>query len=170
MLLDIAKLPTAENSAIHLHPTDNVAVARVPIAAGTELRVDGIAVRAAEAIPAGHKIALRAVAAGEMVRRYGQAIGPAARRSRPASTYTRTTFRSRSSPCGTSSSAKRRFWSGRATCRRFRVRAEDGRAGTRNYIAVAAASNCARTGRADREELPGETPLRTWTGDGFPHL
>ena len=32
MLLDIAKLPTAENSAIHLNPADNVAIARVPLA------------------------------------------------------------------------------------------------------------------------------------------
>jgi hypothetical protein len=41
MLLDIAKLPTAENSAIHLHPTDDIAVARGPVPAGAELRVDG---------------------------------------------------------------------------------------------------------------------------------
>src|SRR5512147_2412125 len=77
MLLEIAKLPTAENSAIHLHPSDNVAIARVPIPAGAELRVDGIPVTAVDAIPAGHKVALRAIAAGEMVWRYGQAIGPA---------------------------------------------------------------------------------------------
>ena len=41
MLLEIAKLPTAENSAIHLNPTDNVAVARVPLAPGMQLRIDG---------------------------------------------------------------------------------------------------------------------------------
>jgi len=77
MLLDIAKLPTAENSAIRLHPSDNVAIARVPIAAGTELRMDGATVVAREAIPAGHKIALRPIATGEMVLRYGQGIGRA---------------------------------------------------------------------------------------------
>ena len=77
MLLDIAKLPTAENSAIHLHPSDNVAVARVPLAAGVELRVDGIRVTALDPVPAGHKIALRQIQPGEMVVRYGQAIGRA---------------------------------------------------------------------------------------------
>ena len=41
-LLEIAKLPTAENSAIHLNPLDNVAVARVPLSAGMKLRVDGV--------------------------------------------------------------------------------------------------------------------------------
>ena len=39
MLLEIAGVPTAENSVIHLHPRDNIAVARVPIAAGAELRL-----------------------------------------------------------------------------------------------------------------------------------
>ena len=46
-LLEIAKLPTAENSAIHLHPSDNVAVARVALAPASELRIDGIAVNSA---------------------------------------------------------------------------------------------------------------------------
>src|SRR5439155_689886 len=77
MLLDIAKLPTDENSAIHLHPSDNVAVARVPVAAGTELRIDSTVVVTRDAIPAGHKVSLRAIRAGEMVQRYGQAIGRA---------------------------------------------------------------------------------------------
>src|SRR5215475_5801787 len=77
MLLEITKLPTAENSAIHLHPSDNVAIARVPIGAATELRVDGVTLVTAAAIPAGHKVALRAIAPGEMVLRYGQAIGRA---------------------------------------------------------------------------------------------
>src|SRR5215467_7093455 len=77
MLIDIEKLPTAENSAIHLHPTDNVAVARVPIPAGAELRIDGMPLVARDPIPAGHKIALWDIAEGEVVERYGQVIGRA---------------------------------------------------------------------------------------------
>src|SRR5689334_1322029 len=77
MLLEIAKLPTAENSAIHLHPSDNVAVARVPIPSGAELRVDGIRLITRDPIPAGHKVALRMLEPGEMLLRYGQAIGRA---------------------------------------------------------------------------------------------
>src|ERR1039458_215394 len=77
MLLDIAKLPTAENSAIHLHPSDNVAIARVAIAPGTELLVDGVRLVTVDAIPPGHKVALSSIAPGEMVERYGQAIGRA---------------------------------------------------------------------------------------------
>src|SRR5215471_16334073 len=79
MLLEIAKLPTAENSAIHLNPADNVAVARVPLAPGMELRVDGVPITVLDSVPAGHKIALAAIAPGEIVRRYGQVIGRAKR-------------------------------------------------------------------------------------------
>ncbi len=77
MLVEITKVPNAENSAIHLHPTDNVAVARVPLPAGAELRVEGLPVTVRDAIPAGHKIALWDIAPGETVERYGQVIGRA---------------------------------------------------------------------------------------------
>ena len=65
MLLDIAKLPTAENSSIHLHPGDNVAVARVPLGAGAELQVEGVRLKTRDAIPAGHKVALREIRPGK---------------------------------------------------------------------------------------------------------
>src|SRR5262249_45280759 len=77
MLVEITKVPSAENSAIHLHPADNGAVARVPIAAGTDLVIEGMPVRTVDAIPAGHKVALWDIAQGEVVERYGQVIGRA---------------------------------------------------------------------------------------------
>src|ERR1017187_7418912 len=77
MLVEISQVPNAGNSAIHLHPADNVAIARVPLPAGTELRVDGLPVLTRDAIPAGHKVALWDIAAGETVERYGQVIGRA---------------------------------------------------------------------------------------------
>src|ERR1700688_4400302 len=83
MLLEIAKLPTAENSAIHLNPTDNVAVARVALAPGMHLRIDGVALTVLDSVPAGHKVALAPIAAGEIVRRYGQVIGRAKRAIEP---------------------------------------------------------------------------------------
>src|SRR2546430_16358240 len=82
-LLEIAKLPTAENSAIHLNPQDNVAVARVPLAPGMDLRIDGVSVKVLEPVPAGHKIALAAIRPGEIVLRYGQVIGRAKRAIEP---------------------------------------------------------------------------------------
>ncbi len=145
MLVEIAKLPTAENSAIRLHPADDVAIARVPIAAGTELRVEGAVVTAAEAVPAGHKIALRPIAAGDMVRRYGQAIGRAKvaiARGQHVHTHNlgfEELHLQYEFPAGDQAPAARA-----ADCPTFLgyVR-EDGRVGTRNYIAVVAASNCA---------------------------
>ena len=76
-LLGISKLPTAENSAIQLHPRDNVAIARVPLSVGIALHIGGEKVLTRVAIPAGHKVAIRNVAAGETLIRYGQIIGRA---------------------------------------------------------------------------------------------
>jgi altronate hydrolase len=56
---------------IRLHPADDVLIARAQLVGGTQ--VENITVRGL--IPAGHKIATRALAAGEPVRRYNQIIG-----------------------------------------------------------------------------------------------
>ena len=58
---------------IHIHPNDNVAVALHPIAAGTKFM--GIAAKAD--IPQGHKMALKALAEGDQVMKYGFSIGHA---------------------------------------------------------------------------------------------
>lgn len=58
---------------ILLNDADNVAVARRAIAAGETVR----GVSAAEPIPSGHKIAVRPIAKGAPVVKYGQAIGQA---------------------------------------------------------------------------------------------
>src|ERR1017187_769071 len=144
MLLDIAKLPTAENSAIHLHPSDNVAIARVAIAPGTELLVDGVRLVTVDAIPAGHKVALRMIAPGERVERYGQAIGRARAAIEPGRhVHTHNLALEELQPAyefpsGDIAPPVRK----NAPCFLGYVR-EDGRVGTRNYIAVVAASNCA---------------------------
>ena len=59
---------------IHIHPSDNVAVALQDIPAGTELITDGISVKAQENIPRGHKIALKDISAGDSVIKYGNPI------------------------------------------------------------------------------------------------
>jgi altronate hydrolase len=145
MLIDIAKLPTAENSAIHLHPSDNVAIARVPIGAGTDLQVDGTSLSTSDAVPAGHKVALRTIQAGETVLRYGQVIGRAKQRI-AAGEHIHThnlsfeelhldyEFPATEAPLPQPRKDAPTFQG---------YMREDGRAGTRNYIAVVAASNCA---------------------------
>jgi altronate hydrolase len=58
---------------LHIHPSDNVSVALAPIAKGELL--DGIV--AQSDIPAGHKIAIRSIAQGEPILKYGYPIGAA---------------------------------------------------------------------------------------------
>jgi altronate dehydratase len=62
-------------AAIVLDPADNVAVALRAIEAGEEVAVEGVTVHAAGAIPTGHKLARRAIAAGAEVRKYDETIG-----------------------------------------------------------------------------------------------
>jgi len=62
---------------IRLHANDNVLIAREPIAIGQELPEFGLRLRAQ--VPAGHKIAARAIAAGEPVKKYDTVIGSAMR-------------------------------------------------------------------------------------------
>ncbi len=60
-------------SLIRLDPADNVAIAQAVLDAGTD--VDGLALK--QAIPAGHKVALRNIAHGAPVLKYAQKIGVA---------------------------------------------------------------------------------------------
>jgi altronate hydrolase len=62
----------ASHPVIRLHSNDSVVIARATLLPGTPI-ADGIV--AADRIPAGHKIAVRPIAAGEEVRRYNQIIG-----------------------------------------------------------------------------------------------
>jgi altronate hydrolase len=63
--------------AVRIHPADNVAVAVRALPAGSEVDVAGTRVVARDDVPAGHKIALRDVARGEAVVKYGFPIGAA---------------------------------------------------------------------------------------------
>ncbi|HEU0119182.1 MAG TPA: altronate dehydratase family protein [Bryobacteraceae bacterium] len=144
-LLDIAKLPTAENSAIHLHSSDNVAVARVPLAEGQDLKVDGIALKVKNPVPAGHKVALKDIAQGEIIYRYGQVIGRAKVNIEQGQHMHvhNVGFEEQSFnyEFPTGDTAPPPLPANMPTFMGFKR--EDGRAGTRNYIAVVAASNCA---------------------------
>ena len=61
--------------ALQLHPRDTVAVLKRLLPAGTSLAREAGVVTASVDIHPGHKIALRAVAVGEPVLKYGQIIG-----------------------------------------------------------------------------------------------
>ena len=60
---------------ILLAEEDNVLVCRFPLTAGQLLSLDGRTVMAGADIDTGHKLARRALAAGEIVLKYGAPIG-----------------------------------------------------------------------------------------------
>ncbi|MCR5866361.1 UxaA family hydrolase [Aquincola sp. J276] len=64
-------------SHIRIHANDDVVIARRQLISGTVLEGEGVTVSGL--IPAGHKVAVRAIAAGQPVRRYNQIIGTATR-------------------------------------------------------------------------------------------
>lgn len=144
-LVEIALPPTSQNAVIHLHASDNIAIARAPLAAGQEIVVAGKPIALRDQIPVGHKVALRDIRAGERIIRYGQDIG-AAKTLIEAGRWVHThnlqfeelsleyEFPTGDAPYPVTPAHVPTFEG---------YLREDGRAGTRNYIAVVAASNCA---------------------------
>lgn len=135
--------------AIRLHPDDDVAIAKVNLAAGTTLRAaagcEPGEVSTRQLIPSGHKVALRAVAQGRPIRRYGQVIGFATRPIAPgdhvhvhncavAELARDYAFGVDVKPVDFVPEDRRRRFMG--------YRRADGRAGTRNTIAVIGTVNC----------------------------
>ena len=72
---DLLTAPPATADVLHLHPADDVAVALAALEPGARLEAAGRQVVVREAIPRGHKFALRPIAAGETVRKFGWPIG-----------------------------------------------------------------------------------------------
>src|SRR3954454_4352238 len=143
-LLEITKLPTAQNSAIHLHPDDNIAVARVPLSPGQTIEIEGASITVQDAVPAGHKVALRTIGAGEAIVRYGQVMGRARETVEPGQhvhvhnvAFEELVF-NYEFPTGDIA-----FPTPTNVPTFLGYQRSDGRVGTRNYIAVVAASNCA---------------------------
>lgn len=132
-------------AAIRLHPADPLAVARRDLQPGELLTVDGAIVEVRQPIPAGHKLALVAVPAGQAVRRYGQVIG-LARCAIAAGEHVHShnlavegldeepSIGSDAHPVDVLPESRRRSFLG--------YRRAGGRTGTRNYVAVLSTVNC----------------------------
>ncbi len=76
--MSIESILSLESTSLHLHPDDPLVVATRDLPQGTRLALpDGTQIRLSQAVPAGHKLALRLLAPGEVVLRYGQRIGVA---------------------------------------------------------------------------------------------
>ena len=129
-------------SYLILNERDCVAVALAPLAAGTVLPEPGLT--CLDAIPAGHKVALRDIRRDEMVYKYGQVIGfasmdiPKGRHVHDHNLEVRPFDRESSAPAGS--------WSSPVSVPEAAtfdgIVRPDGRVATRNYIAVLATCNC----------------------------
>jgi altronate hydrolase len=143
--VDIHPASTPADRIIVLHASDSVAIARLPLEPGDRILAAGREITVRQPVPAGHKVAIRPAAPGENLLRYGQVIG---RASAPIEPGDHVHLHNLSFDEG---AREYRF---PAEPRRLPPQPDaipsfsgylrpDGRAGTRNYIAVAAASNCA---------------------------
>lgn len=131
---------------IRLHPADNVVVARVPLGIGTPVPSEGITSRSQ--VPAGHKIASRALVAGEAILKYNVCIGFAAT-DIPAGTYLHshnTEFREFDRdyaygrdyvPTALLPESERATFQG--------IVRDNGQVATRNYIGILSTVNCSAT-------------------------
>jgi altronate dehydratase small subunit len=70
-------------AVVHLSPLDNIVVLARSVAAGEPIDVGGRSVVLRERLGLGHKLALRPIAAGEKILKYGVAIGSATRSIEP---------------------------------------------------------------------------------------
>ena len=132
------------STVIRLDPDDNVVTATRALEAGTP--VEGVITRAL--IPSGHKIATRDIAAGQHIRKYAQFIGLASTDIAAGdhvhthnvafrNTETEYEFSTDMRPVTPVAEADRDMFMG--------YRRENGRVGTRNYIAVVTSVNCSAT-------------------------
>ena len=126
---------------IRLAAEDSVLIARIGIPPGTTV-AEGVTV-GDRRIPPGHKIATRAIATGEAIRRYGQIIGFATETIAPGDWV-------HTHNCAMGDFAKDYAWGVDAKPTLFvpqpatfmGIRRADGRAATRNYIGIITSVNC----------------------------
>src|SRR5260221_3408347 len=130
----------APTPVIRLHPDDGVLIARSSLPAGM---VVAEGVTGVERFPAGHKVAIKPIATGEPVRRYGQIIGFSTSPIAPGQHV-------HTQNCGMGDFAKDYAFGVDVTptpnfdlpATFEGIRRGDGRVATRNYIGILTSVNC----------------------------
>jgi altronate hydrolase len=133
-----------EMAFIRIHPADNVVIARRQLVSGTRLEGEGVTVQGL--VPPGHKVAVRAIAAGEPVRRYNQIIG-VARQAIAAGQHVHThnlEFSEFERDYAVGQGAHPTDYVAQPATFDGILRA-DGRIATRNYIGILTSVNCSAT-------------------------
>jgi altronate hydrolase len=129
---------------IRIHPADNVVIARRQLLGGTAVDEEGITV--AGLVPPGHKLATRAIAAGEPVRRYNQIIGSATQDIAPGQhVHTHNLAFSSFARAHEPGAGARPTDIAAAPASFDGIVRPDGRVATRNFIGVLTSVNCSAT-------------------------
>lgn len=137
---------TTLSAVIRLHPSDNVVVAVRTISAGEEITDGAERWQTREEIPAGHKLCTRPIAAGEEILKYGQVIGQATRpivRGEWVHVHNVGRGSVELDYRIALDAPETEYFSQIETFQGYRR--SDGRAATRNYIAVLSTVNCSAT-------------------------
>lgn len=139
-----------DDAAITLHASDNVAIARNALLPRTVLKSGSGNITVRRMVPPGHKIAIRDIATGAEILRYGQIIGHAsADISAGDHVHTHNVFTHQGELeldydfCSQVKQVNYVPVEERRTFRGFRR--NDGRVGTRNYLGIIASVNCSST-------------------------
>ena len=159
----------AQVSAVFLHPDDNICVAARLIPSGSEVAAGAYTVRAAADVRLGHKMAVRDIPRGEPVLKYGQVIGYATANISPgdwvhthnlsAGTLHQDYEYATAIPPDPDPLEGRTF---------LGYRRADGRAATRNYIAIISSVNCsASVSKYLAQRVPAELLRKYPTIDGI---
>ncbi len=137
-------MPNRASPTIRLHPADDVVIARAQLVGGTALTDENVTV--AGLVPPGHKVAVRAIAAGQPVRRYNQVIGFASRAIAPGEHVHLHNLQMGALDLDYAFGADARPTQYVASPATFQgiVRA-DGRVATRNYLGILSTVNCSAT-------------------------
>lgn len=134
---------TTAIDAVYLHPDDNICVATRNLAAGEELAAGPYTLRMAEDVKLGHKIAVRPIAEGQRVLKFGQTIGLTTHSVEPGqwvhSHNLSNGHLSRDYQYCTDVPPEPAPIDGRTF---LGYRRHDGRVGTRNYLAIVSSVNC----------------------------
>lgn len=161
--MDAATLPPV----IRLSPEDGVVIARIGLPPGAPVG-NGVAV-GARRVPPGHKVAVRAHAPGEPIRRYGQIIGFATDAIAPGDWV-------HTHNCAMGDFDKDYAWGVDArptplvtpAATFMGLRRADGRVATRNYIGIVTSVNCSAhvaeliADAFKRNPITGQDPLAAW--------
>ncbi len=141
--------PASARTCWRIHPDDDVVVALKTLEAGEQLDLGAVSIEVRDAVPRGHKVALRGIRKGNEVRKYGWPIGRATQDIEPGAHVHSHNLATQlagpddyGEPPPHASAASARPGASRTGPTFMGYRRPDGRVGTRNEIWILCTVGC----------------------------